>query len=106
MLLQSGLRMSALINPVTYVCPALTSPGGCSETTALGTTHETAGSAPALAAAKKLLIDWMFPRCPFCRTVSKYGRGFQIPGVKGPCWTGAQDSAESFSQSGSVPVDT
>src|SRR5205823_5246410 len=102
----SALRMIALINPVTYVCPALTSPGGCSETAALGTIHETAGSAPALAAAKKLLIDWMFRSCLSRRTVSKYGSGFQIPGVRDPCCTGAQESAASFSQSGSVPIDT
>jgi hypothetical protein len=46
-----------------------------------------------------------FATCPSCRTVSKKGSGFQIPGVFAPCRTERQIIASS-SQSGSVPEKT
>ena len=58
------------------------------------------------AAAKKFDSDWMLPSCPSSRTVSKYGSGFQIPGLPRCCRTGAHDIAASLSQSGSVPLNT
>jgi hypothetical protein len=61
-LFQSGLCMMALIKPVTYVWPALIRPGGCSDTAPLGVIHDTLGSVPALAAAKKFDSDCTLPR--------------------------------------------
>ena len=58
MLFQSGLRMIALISPVTYVWPLLISAGGCSDTRPLGAIHDTAGRVPAFAAAKKSDSDF------------------------------------------------
>src|SRR5947209_14635294 len=98
--------MIALIRPVTYVWPALTSAGGCSETRPLGLIQETAGSSPALAWAKKSDSGRMLPTSPSWRTVSKYGSGFQIPGVFDPWATGAHDIAAFDSQSGSAPLNT
>src|SRR2546421_420333 len=89
--------------PVGRRIAALTRPGGCSDTTLFGSIHETAGSLPAFAAEKKLVSDWMFPSWPLSWTVWKCGSGFQIPAVVGPCATGAQVIALSFSQSGSLP---
>jgi hypothetical protein len=54
---QSGLFMIALTRPVTYVWPALTSAGGCSETVPFGSIQETAGRVPFLAAVKKFVSD-------------------------------------------------
>ena len=48
-----------------------------------------------------MLASW-----PSALTVSKYGNGFQIPGVIAFWFTGVQDNAASFSQSGSVPATT
>src|SRR6202035_3025896 len=104
-LLQSELFITALTSPVTNVWPSLTSDGGCSDTSPLGTSHETAGRLPCCAAEKKYRIDSMLPSCPSFWTSVKDGSGFQIPGVCGPCWTGAQLIEASFSQSGSVPVE-
>jgi hypothetical protein len=56
-LFQSGLCMMVLIKPVTYLCPMLTGAGGCSDTFPFGMIHETLGSVPLLAAAKKLFSD-------------------------------------------------
>src|SRR5437763_7604966 len=98
--------MTALIRPVTYVWPALTSAVGCSETLPLGSIQETAGSVPFLAAAKKFDRDWMLPSSPSWATSLNDGSGFQIPGVFGPCCTGAQVIELSDSQSGSVPWNT
>jgi hypothetical protein len=47
-----------------------------------------------------MLASW-----PSCCTVSKYGNGFQMPGVFAPCLTDSQIISSS-SQSGSVPVKT
>ena len=49
--LQSLLRITALTRPVTYATPRWIGSGGCSLTAPDGTTHETAGSVPAFAAA-------------------------------------------------------
>src|SRR5579859_6227930 len=95
---QSGLAMIALIKPVMYVWPALTGEVGCSDTALFGMTQETAGSVPARAAAKKLFSVVMFPVWPSWWTSVNDRSGFQMPGVCGPCWTGAQLIAESDSQ--------
>ena len=58
MLSHSGLCMIALTSPVTYAWPALTRPGGCSDTVPFGLIQETAGRVPFLAAVKKLLRLW------------------------------------------------
>src|SRR5437660_1298962 len=71
----------------------------------VGSIHETAGNLPSLAALKKLEIVVTFCSSPSCCTVSKYGSGFQMPGVFAPCLTDSQTIASS-SQSGSVPVKT
>ena len=47
---QSGPFITALTRLVTYDCPKLTGPGGCSLTAPDGATHDTAGRLPALAA--------------------------------------------------------
>src|SRR5436190_22717254 len=61
-----GLPLRALHDRVDEAgdigCPALTSPVGCSETVPLGTTHETAGRVPALAAVKNAAKDLTFER--------------------------------------------
>ena len=106
MLLHSGLRMIALISPVTYVWPALISPGGCSDTVPFGVIHDTAGSSPFLAAAKKSGSALMLPSWSSCWTSVKYGSGFQMPGVWAVCETGAHDIAALSSQSGWVPLST
>src|SRR5258706_15231413 len=103
---QSGPDMTALTRLVTYDWPALTDAGGCSLTSPEGTTQETAGNVPLCAAPKKFDTDWMFCNWPSFFTVSKYGSGFQMPGVRASCLTGAHESAASLSQSGSVPFDT
>src|SRR5262245_27421473 len=103
--LQSLPRIAALTSFVTYAWPALTSPGGCSETEPVGLIHETAGRVPVFAALKYCDSVVMFPSCPSSLTVSKYGSGFQIPGVLAPCFTDSQIISSS-SQSGSVPVKT
>lgn len=61
MLFESGLGMIAFTRPVTYVCPALTSAVGCSDTLPFGSIHDTAGSVPSFAAVKKLESVWMLP---------------------------------------------
>ena len=61
MLLHSGLRMIALISPVTYVSPVLISAGGCSETVPFGVTHDTAGRSPFFTAVKKSGSPSMLP---------------------------------------------
>ena len=48
----------------------------------------------------------MLPSCPSFLTVSKYGNGFQVPGVVLFCFTGAHVTAWAFSQSGSDPGTT
>ncbi len=48
----------------------------------------------------------MFPSWPSWLTSVNDGSGFQMPGVWGPCCTGAHVIAASFSQSGSVPLNT
>src|SRR5689334_25031018 len=87
---QSLPRIAALTSFVTYAWPALTSPGGCSETEPVGLIHDTAGSVPALAALKYCESVVTFPTWPSCCTVSKFGRGFQMPGVFAPCFTDSQ----------------
>ena len=106
MLLQSGLRMIALINPVTYVWPALIRPGGCSDTVPFGVIHDTAGRSPSLAAVKKLGNGSMSPSWSSCWTSVKYGSGFQMPGVLAVWTTGAHDIAALSSQSGWLPAST
>src|SRR5258708_2445845 len=98
--------MIALISPVTYVWPALTSEGGCSETLPFGSIHDTAGSVPFCAAVKNLLSDWTLATWPSGWTSVKCGSGFQTPGVVAPWGTDVHTTAESFSQSGSVPLNT
>lgn len=102
---QSGPCMIAFTTAVTYASPLATDDRGCSETSSLGTTHETAGRTPFVAAPKKLPIDWMLPSWPSCWTVVNHGSGFQIPGVFASWRTGAHVAASS-SQSGSVPGKT
>jgi hypothetical protein len=48
----------------------------------------------------------MLPSSPSLLTVSKYGNGFQMPGVVGLCGVGMQLNAWSLAQSGSVPFVT
>src|SRR5262245_15141852 len=103
--LQSLPRIAALTSFVTYAWPALTSPGGCSETEPVGLIHETAGRVPLRAALKYCESVVMLPSWPSSCTVSKYGNGFQMPGVVAPCLTDSQ-IISSPSQSGSVPVNT
>ena len=98
--------MIALISVVTYACPADTSPGGCSLTLPDGAIHDTAGSVPLFAALKKLRSDVTLSSCQFSRTVSKYGSGFQMPGVLAFCGIALHVTAPSSSQSGSVPFIT
>ena len=98
--------MTALISVVTYAWPADTRPGGCSLTFCAGVIHDTAGSFPAFAAVKKLRRDVMLSSCQFSRTVSKYGSGFQMPGVFASCGIAAHVTAASSRQSGSVPFMT
>src|SRR5918912_390042 len=94
----SGPRIAAFTRFVTYDSPAVTSPGGCSLTAPVGLIHETAGSLPAFAALKYSDSVVMFCSSPSCWTVSKYGSGFQMPGVFAPCLTDSQ-IISSFSQS-------
>ncbi|MGC9945468.1 MAG: hypothetical protein ABSF64_03655 [Bryobacteraceae bacterium] len=70
---------------MTKVCPRLTSAGGCSLTSPEGTIHETAGKVPLRACSRNLSTDWMLPNSPSFLTVSKYGKGFRIPGVFSFC---------------------
>ena len=106
MLFQSELCMTASISPVTYVCPALTSPGGCSDTCPDGTTQESAGSLPAFAAEKNSFRDCTLDRWPSWATSVNDGSGFQIPGVVDDWCTALQVMFALISQSGSVPVKT
>src|SRR5436305_14861134 len=92
---QSLLRMIALTRPVAYAWPTDTRAGGCSLTAGAGTIHDTAGSFPVRAASKKSCNGTTFSASRSCRTVSKYGSGFQIPGVFEFCGTGAQNIASS-----------
>jgi hypothetical protein len=68
--------------------------------------HETAGRVPFLAAVKKFESVWIFPSWLSWVTSVNEGSGFHIPGVFGPCCTGAHVIEASFSQSGSVPWNT
>src|SRR5256885_6009789 len=101
----SGPRIAAFRSFVTYVWPAVTSPGGCSLTDPVGLIHETAGSLPVRAALKYDDNETTFPTWLSSCTVVKNGRGFQMPGVFAPCFTDSQIIASS-SQSGSVPEKT
>src|SRR5436190_2191692 len=98
-------RMIEFTTPVTYACPRETSAGGCSLTLSVGTTHEIDGSlwcARSLnnAGSGSMLRSWWSSR-----TVSKYGSGFQMPGVFEFWGTGAQNILSS-AQSGWVPLPT
>ena len=106
MLFQSELCMIASISPVTYVCPALTRAGGCSETWWLGTIHDSAGSLPAFAAEKNRFRDCTLDRWPSWATSVNDGSGFQIPGVVDDWCIALQVMFALISQSGSVPVKT
>jgi hypothetical protein len=55
--------MIALIRPVAYLWPALTSEVRCSETLDLGSIHDTAGSARSFTAVKKLLRELYVAAC-------------------------------------------
>src|SRR5215813_9306773 len=94
--------MIALIALVTYACPRVTSAGGCSLTRLLGVSHETSGSVPALASAKKSCIGTMFPSWWSWWTVLNHGNGFQMPGVYEFCHFVLQTIPPS-SQSGCAP---
>ena len=100
--------MIALIRPVTYVCPALTSAVRVlGDRRRSGSIQDTAGSVPAFAAVKKLVSDWMLPSWLSCWTSAKMRQWVPDPRASVAfCGTGAQVTALSFSQSGSVPLST
>jgi len=68
-------------------------------------THDTAGSLPAFAAAKKEEVDCTLPSWWSSCTSVKVGSGFQMPGVL-ELWAFGGQVAASSSQSGCVPVST
>src|SRR5437016_199258 len=102
---QSGLCITASTRLVTYLWPSWTLAGGCSLFFWLGTTHDTAGSVPLLAAARNAVVGWMLPSSWAWRTVSNQGSGFHMPGVRGACLGGVHAIASS-SQSGWIPPFT
>src|SRR3954451_21411175 len=95
--------MTALTSVVTYAWPKLTLLGGCSLTSPLGTTQDTAGSVPCCTSTKNCETFWMLPVSPSCCTVVNQGSGFQIVGTPTACNLGGQLIASSSSQSGSYP---